>query len=124
MAPLHADVYPVPAFPVYPFVPLPDGIPSVWTPSTVTLIHSEHEAVVVDPLTTIKQAEDVAGWIKRTIPDKTLRYIFITHGHGDHFFGTPTLLQHFPDATPIATRPTYEHAKTQIAEPNRSFWLQ
>ena len=122
MAPLHADVYPVAPIAHVPVIPLPDNIPSLWTPSTVTLIHSEHEAVVVDPLITITQAEALADWISQTIPDKTLKYIFITHGHGDHFFGTTTLLERFPGAIPISTSATLEHAKTQIVEPNWSFW--
>ncbi|KAI4213796.1 MAG: hypothetical protein LQ351_003489 [Letrouitia transgressa] len=122
MASLHADVYPVKPLPTNPLIPLPDNLPSVWTPSTVTLIHSDHEAVVVDPLTTTAQAETLADWISQTIPHKTLKYIFITHGHGDHFFGTPILLKRFPGAIPLATRATLEHAKTQIAEPGWNLW--
>ena len=119
---LHADVYPVAPLPSNPLVPLPDRLPSVWTPSTVTLIHSEYEAVVVDPITTIAQANGLADWIQATIPNKKLKYIFITHGHGDHFFGTPVLLERFPGVIPISTKATWEHAKSQIADPGWGFW--
>lgn len=122
MSLLHADVYPVAPLLAVPLVPLPDNLPSTWTPSTVTLVHSEHEAVVVDPLITIAQAEGLADWIVETIPNKTLKYIFVTHGHGDHFFGTTVLLERFPGAIPISTRATLEHGKSQVVEPGWSLW--
>jgi glyoxylase-like metal-dependent hydrolase (beta-lactamase superfamily II) len=30
---------------------------------------------------------------------RNLTTIYITHGHGDHFFGTGALLNHFPNAS-------------------------
>jgi glyoxylase-like metal-dependent hydrolase (beta-lactamase superfamily II) len=37
-----------------------------------------------------------------------LTTIYITHGHGDHWFGVATLLERFPEARVVATRDTIE----------------
>ena len=58
-------------------------------------------AVLVDPLMTAAEGEDLAGWIAAT--GKNLTRIFITHGHGDHFFGAAPVLDRFPDAKMVAT---------------------
>ena len=58
-------------------------------------------AVLVDPLMTAAEGEDLAGWIAAT--GKNLTRIFITHGHGDHFFGAAPVLDRFPDATMVAS---------------------
>ena len=34
---------------------------------------------------------------------KNLTTIYITHGHGDHWFGIGALLEHFPNAKAFAT---------------------
>ena len=122
MSSLHADVFLAHAIPVVPPSPLPDNIPSLWTPTTSTLIHSAHSAVLVDPLTTTAQAEELADWVAATIPDKTLEYIYITHGHGDHFFGLPTILSRFPSAIPIATEGVLKHAEEQTEPDTWKLW--
>jgi glyoxylase-like metal-dependent hydrolase (beta-lactamase superfamily II) len=88
-----------------------------WSPISCTLIHGEKEAVLVDTPITTAQTTDLVRWIKERIPGKQLKAIYITHGHGDHFFGIPTLLHHFPTARPLATVGTLEHMKQQIEEP-------
>jgi glyoxylase-like metal-dependent hydrolase (beta-lactamase superfamily II) len=59
----------------------------------------------------------LVDWIKKIAPHQKLAYIYITHGHGDHFFGIPILLKHFPDAVPVATKGTVQHMEQQISEP-------
>jgi glyoxylase-like metal-dependent hydrolase (beta-lactamase superfamily II) len=78
------------------------------------LIHGLKSAVLVDTTFTVSETEKLADWIEETIPDKTLEYIFITHGHGDHFFGAPILLQRFKSAKPVATSSVIEGCKIQL----------
>ncbi|KAE8150356.1 beta-lactamase-like protein [Aspergillus avenaceus] len=80
----------------------------LWSPISCTLIYSATEAVLVDTPITIKQTQE------RIAPKRKLSYIYITHGHGDHFFGLPVLVQRFPEAKPVATAATVEHMKDQI----------
>ena len=85
-----------------------------WSPISCTLIHGSKEATLVDTPITTSQTEDLISWVKTVIPFKKLTTIYITHGHGDHFFGIPLLLKAFPGAKAIATAGTVEHMKEQI----------
>jgi glyoxylase-like metal-dependent hydrolase (beta-lactamase superfamily II) len=114
MPTLRADVYVAPSIPWSK----PNGKEGgPWSPISCTLIHGEKEAVLVDTPITTAQTIDLVRWIKSRIPGKQLKAIYITHGHGDHFFGIPTLLRHFPTARPLATAGTLEHMEQQIEEP-------
>ena len=122
LSPLRADVFVAPAITAVPPIPIPDSITPLWSPTTATLISSAHEAVLVDPLFTRTQADSLADWIEELFPDKRLTYIYVTHGHGDHFFGLSTLLNRFPNATPIATNGTLAHMEEQISADAQAFW--
>jgi glyoxylase-like metal-dependent hydrolase (beta-lactamase superfamily II) len=61
-----------------------DGQESAFSPITCTLIHGTTEAVLVDTPISIAQAEELIHWIEETAPGISLKYIYITHGHGDH----------------------------------------
>ena len=43
----------------------------------------------------------LADWVASK--GKHLTTIYITHGHGDHWFGVGTLLERFPDARVVVT---------------------
>jgi glyoxylase-like metal-dependent hydrolase (beta-lactamase superfamily II) len=57
--------------------------------------------VLVDAYMTTKQANALADWVASK--GKNLTTIYITHGHGDHWFGVGTLLDRFPKARVLAT---------------------
>jgi glyoxylase-like metal-dependent hydrolase (beta-lactamase superfamily II) len=91
--------------------PLPDGSIRMWSPITTTLIVGRRDAVLVDPPLTVRQAADVGDWI--AVSGRQLRQIYITHGHGDHWFGAMPLLQRFPGVTVQATRGTAKLMEAQ-----------
>ena len=66
-----------------------------------TLIYGVRDAVLVDAFMTVKQANALADWVASK--GKNLRTIYITHGHGDHWFAVGTLLERFPNARVVAT---------------------
>ena len=80
----------------------PPGVRQTYFQATAsTLIYGIKDAVLVDAYMTTKQANALADWVasKR----KNLTTIYITHGHGDHWFGVGTLLERFPKARVVAT---------------------
>jgi glyoxylase-like metal-dependent hydrolase (beta-lactamase superfamily II) len=92
---------------------LPPGeLRRMWSPTAATLIYGERDAVLVDPLMTAAEGEDLAGWIAAT--GKNLTTIFVTHGHGDHFFGAAPVLDRFPDARMVATPAVVETMKLNL----------
>ncbi|KAM5383704.1 hypothetical protein ACJZ2D_001693 [Fusarium nematophilum] len=115
MAELRSAVYVAPPTPA--IMPPPRKGTGPWSPISCTLIYSAEEAVLVDTPITIKQTEDLIEWIERIAPNRKLSFIYITHGHGDHFFGIPLLRKRFPEAVPVATRGTVMHMEQQIQEP-------
>ena len=84
--------------------PKPFGEPLGFDPITSTLIFGEHDAVLVDAMTTVAEAEALAEWI--ALHNRNLEAIYITHAHFDHFYGLGILLGRFPGARAIATPKT------------------
>lgn len=99
---------------------LPDGGPIVSSPVTTTLIFGETDAVLVDPPFLAERIAQVADWVRRS--GKRVRYVFNTHGHGDHWFGTAELLKGFPDATVYATPGTIEVMHQQAVQGRADMW--
>jgi glyoxylase-like metal-dependent hydrolase (beta-lactamase superfamily II) len=95
---------------------MPDGAPLAWSPLSSTLIFGAHDAVLVDPPFTRTQIQRVGDWVERS--GRRLAYIYATHGHGDHWFGTGELARRFPGVTVYATAGTIEVMRRQ-AGPSR-----
>jgi len=95
------------------------GVPSgkealTWVANTVTLIWGERDALLVDTFLGDAQTTELADWI--VTKGRTLRTIYLTHGHPDHFFGLAFLLQRFPQARAVA-RPNVVQAMRTAAAP-------
>ena len=86
-----------------------------------TLIYGKSDALLVDTFMTIEQASGLADWVASK--NKNLTTIYITHGHGDHWFGVGTLLERFPSASVVAT-PNTVKVMRQNASPEalRTAW--
>ena len=81
--------------------PKPLGEPFGFDPITSTLIFGEYDAVLVDAMGTVAEAQALADWI--ALHNRNLETIYITHAHFDHFYGLSILLERFPGARAIAT---------------------
>jgi glyoxylase-like metal-dependent hydrolase (beta-lactamase superfamily II) len=73
----------------------------MWSPISSTLISGKRDAVLVDTFFTVEQADILVDWVAAS--GKNLTTIYVTHGHGDHFFGIGALLDRFPNARAVAT---------------------
>jgi glyoxylase-like metal-dependent hydrolase (beta-lactamase superfamily II) len=93
----------------------------MWSPITSTLIMGRHDAVLVDPPLTTTQATEIGDWIAATGRD--LRQSYITHGHGDHWFGAIPLVERFPGVAVRATEGTAKLMEVQNDPEFRAdFW--
>jgi glyoxylase-like metal-dependent hydrolase (beta-lactamase superfamily II) len=92
---------------------VPPGKESLmWVANSATLIHGERDAVLVDTFLTVEQCNGLADAIVAT--GKTLKAIYITHAHGDHFFGIKVLQDRFPNAKALATPEVVARMKLQV----------
>ena len=100
-------------------IDMPPGLKEVYfQPMALTLIYGKRDAVLVDAFTTVKQADTLAAWVAAS--GKNLTTIYITHGHGDHWFGIGTILERFPNARAVATpdvvKVMRQHASPEVLE--------
>ena len=72
---------------------LPNGEPKRFSPMASTLIYGDRDAVLTDPGMTQDQARVLADWVAAR--GRNLTDIFVTHGHGDHWFAAGLLAERF-----------------------------
>jgi len=116
--PLNWGVFATPGIPIVTS-DMPPGLKELYFQAMAsTLIYAKHDAVLVDAFMTIKQADALADWVRAS--GKNLTTIYITHGHGDHWFGIGTILEHFPNARAVATpdvvKVMRQHASPEVLE--------
>src|SRR6185295_773602 len=98
------DVFVTPGIPIV-MRDMPPGVREArFQAMAATLIHGERDAVLVDAFMTVEQANALADWVETKARNVTT--VYITHGHGDHWFGLGTLLERFPNARAVATSGT------------------
>jgi glyoxylase-like metal-dependent hydrolase (beta-lactamase superfamily II) len=93
------------------------GIPAgkehlAWVTNTVTLVHGERDAVLVDTFLSAQHSRELVDWVVAS--GTNLVTIYITHAHGDHFLGLKTLLDRFPSAKAVAIAPVVAGIHKQI----------
>jgi glyoxylase-like metal-dependent hydrolase (beta-lactamase superfamily II) len=98
---LNVNVFTAPGKAMVGERPKPFGESLGFDPMTSTLIFGEYDAVLVDAMTTVAEAEALANWV--ALHNRNLQTIYITHAHFDHFYGLSILLDRFPGARAIAT---------------------
>jgi glyoxylase-like metal-dependent hydrolase (beta-lactamase superfamily II) len=93
----------------------------MWVPTSSTLIYGRRDAVLVDALLTVEQTQALVEWVAAS--GKNLTTIYVTHGHGDHFFGLVALLDRFPNARAVATPDVVKVMRKQASpEYVATFW--
>jgi glyoxylase-like metal-dependent hydrolase (beta-lactamase superfamily II) len=89
--------------------------------NTVTLVCGERDAILVDTFLSVQHSKELVDWVVAS--GKNLTTIYITHGHGDHFFGLKLLVDKFPNARAFATTSAVANMRNQISPKFiESFW--
>ena len=118
--PLHLDVFVAPYKPVVGLMPPMSAGEPTFPATALSLISGERDAVLIDALLLPDEARRVVDWIRAT--GKNLTTIYITHGHGDHFFGLNTILDAFPNARGVTAAAVVPEAEGQLSPGLMQFW--
>jgi glyoxylase-like metal-dependent hydrolase (beta-lactamase superfamily II) len=91
---------------------LPNGDPKGGSPVASTLIYGAQDAVLTDPGFTADRARALGDWV--AAKGRNLTDIFVTHGHGDHWFAAGLLADRF-GARVVATAGTIAQMHVSVA---------
>ncbi len=118
--PLNWAVFVTPGIPIAQ-AQRPEGVHETYFQAMAsTLIYGRRDAVLVDAFMTVKQATALADWV--ALKHKNLTTIYITHGHGDHWFGVGTILERFPNARVVATPNTVKVMQGNASPQGLAAW--
>jgi glyoxylase-like metal-dependent hydrolase (beta-lactamase superfamily II) len=118
---LNWDVFVTPGIPTVTSDLPPGTTQQMWSPISSTLIYGKRDAVLVDAFITVEQADALVDWVEAS--GKNLTMIYVTHGHGDHFFGIGALLDRFPNARAVATPDVVKLMRQQTSpDAVANFW--
>jgi glyoxylase-like metal-dependent hydrolase (beta-lactamase superfamily II) len=84
-----------------------------WVANSSTLVSGKRDAVLVDTFLTTEQSQSLLDWVVAS--GKNLIAIYITHGHGDHFFGLAPILARFALAKAVAIPEVVRAMEAQIS---------
>jgi glyoxylase-like metal-dependent hydrolase (beta-lactamase superfamily II) len=91
---------------------LPNGEPKQFSPQASTLICASENAVLTDPGMTADQARVLGDWVAQK--GRNVTDIFVTHGHGDHWFAAGLFAERF-GARVVATAETIAQMHKSVA---------
>ncbi len=98
-----------------------ENTPATWPASTSTLICGDQSAILVDALLTTNEGERLVAGVQSV--GKQPELIFVTHGHGDHFFGAGPVLDAFASARLVASdQQVVNEAKGQTTPKALASW--
>ncbi|MGU3433036.1 MBL fold metallo-hydrolase [Actinomycetes bacterium M1A6_2h] len=120
MSTLSYDVLVLDGTPRVTDLRMPNGDPIISSPLSITLVYGDTDAVLVDAPFTFDQVERVGNWIEKH--GKRLKFIYATHGHGDHWFGTSALIERFPGSRAYATEGTIALMHQQATTGREQLW--
>jgi glyoxylase-like metal-dependent hydrolase (beta-lactamase superfamily II) len=84
-----------------PNADLPFGAADLlWVTNTATLIFGKSDAILVDTFMTLDENRKLIEWVASF--GRNLRYVYVTHGHVDHYYGVHQILGSFPSARAIS----------------------
>ena len=118
--PLKWEVFVTPAIPIAQADRLEGTEETVFQAMASTLIYGRIDAILVDAFMTVAQATALADWVASK--QKNLTTIYITHGHGDHWFGVGTVLERFPHARVAATPNTIKVMQGNASPQGLAVW--
>jgi hypothetical protein len=87
--------------------------PKRFSPEASTLIYGREDAVLTDPPLTTEQARLLGDWV--AAKGRNLTDIFVTHGHGDHWFSAGLLAERF-GARVVASPGTIAQMHANVAQ--------
>lgn len=110
MSTLQLEVFTTPTHPI-------PGTDRTFSPTTATLVYGDTDAVLVDASLLSNDADALAELVART--GRRLTTVFVTHGHGDHWYGSQRLRERLGDFDLVATRTVADaiaaHLNTEAA---------
>jgi glyoxylase-like metal-dependent hydrolase (beta-lactamase superfamily II) len=84
-----------------------------WVPTSSTLLFGSKDTILVDAQLTNEAAKELLEWV--VAAEKNITHIYVTHAHGDHFFGCGLLLQTVPNAKVVATSEVVARIKSEVS---------